>query len=251
AQHFDAFFIVNLAQFFRDIGVFAGYQPLLQKLHDGHFGTNGVVKIGELHADSARAHHHHSFRLFFERHGFAVFDNFLSVYFQVGQFFGATAGSDDDVLGAVFGLFARGVGHFHFFAAQQLPVAFYHGDFVFTQQELYAFAHAVGHFAAAFYHAVKIGFGGAHADTVIGSVLDVFKYLRTFEQRLGRDAAPVETNSAQRFALHDGYFHTQLRSPDSRYITARAAAHHDQIKIHIVRIFRLKMDLFWQKTAQR
>ena len=44
------------------------------------------------------------------------------------------------------------------------------------------------------------------------------------QQRLGRNAAPVQADAAQMFPLHDGGLHAKLRRPDGRDIAAGTAA---------------------------
>jgi len=83
-------------------------------------------------------------------------------------------------------------------------------DFVFLHEECHTFAHAVGHTAAALDDPVEIGLGIRDLDPIIRSVFDVFEDLGTFEQGLGRNAAPIEADSAQRFAFNDSHLEAQL-----------------------------------------
>src|SRR6185312_5514383 len=50
------------------------------------------------------------------------------------------------------------------------------------------------------------------------------------QQRLGRDAAPVEADAAEVFALHESGFHAELRRADGGDVAARAAAQHDEVE---------------------
>ena len=54
--------------------------------------------------------------------------------------------------------------------------------------------------------------------------------LRAAQQRLGRDAAPVEADAAELVALDDRGLHAELRRADRRDIAARPAAEHDQVE---------------------
>src|SRR5690348_12521576 len=49
------------------------------------------------------------------------------------------------------------------------------------------------------------------------------------QQRLGRDAPPVQADAAQQFALDDRSLETELRSPDRRDIAAGPGAEDDEI----------------------
>src|SRR3546814_5539890 len=53
------------------------------------------------------------------------------------------------------------------------------------------------------------------------------------QQRLGRDAAPVEADAAEVRALHHRGLQLQLRGADRRHIAARPAADNDHIVIRI------------------
>ena len=48
--------------------------------------------------------------------------------------------------------------------------------------------------------------------------------LRAAQQRLGRNAAPIEADAAELIALDDRGLHAELRRPDRRDIAARPAA---------------------------
>jgi hypothetical protein len=216
------FFIELLAHLFVLVG-----HDARQELHDGHLGADGVVEVAELHADGPRTHDHHRGGLLFEHHGLAVADDLLVVDLQVGQFAGPAAGSQDDVLGFVDGLFAVRAGHFHLFALLQLARAGNVVDLVFAEEELHALGHAGGHVAAALDHAAEVGLGVAHLDAVVLRVVDVFEHLGAFEQGLGGNAAPVEAHAAQFGHLHYAHFHLQLRSANSGYVPPRTAADHE------------------------
>src|SRR5271170_7220038 len=53
------------------------------------------------------------------------------------------------------------------------------------------------------------------------------------EQRLGRDAAPVETDAAEIIALDDGGLEAELRGADGADIAARARADDDDVEIRL------------------
>ena len=51
-------------------------------------------------------------------------------------------------------------------------------DLVFAEQELDAFAHAVGHAPAALYHSTEVYRCVSHRDAVISGMVDIFKNIR-------------------------------------------------------------------------
>src|SRR3546814_19356505 len=67
-----------------------------------------------------------------------------------------------------------------------------HIDLVFLHQKLDTLAHAVGYTAAALHDGTEIGFAAIDLDAIICGVVQVLKYLSAFEQRFGRDTAPVK-----------------------------------------------------------
>ena len=97
----------------------------------------------------------------------------------------------------------------------------------FFHQKLDALVHPVGDRAAARDHAAKIGLGARHFDAIISGVVDVFKDVRAFQKGFCRDAAPVEADAAEAFALDDGHFEFQLAGADGGDISAGAGADDD------------------------
>src|SRR3546814_18789380 len=53
------------------------------------------------------------------------------------------------------------------------------------------------------------------------------------QQRLGRDAAPVETDAAKILALDDRGFQAELRRADRRNIAAGAGAEDDEVVVGV------------------
>ena len=74
--------------------------------------------------------------------------------------------------------------------------------------------------------------GGDRAFELQAVILGVFGEMQDFrraQQRLGRDAAPVEADAAQMLALDDGGLQPQLRGADRRHIAAGAGADDDDV----------------------
>jgi hypothetical protein len=65
---------------------------------------------------------------------------------------------------------------------------------------------------------------------VILGVLQVVENFRRPQQRLGRNAAPVEADAAEIFALNNGGLESELRRADRGDITARARTDDDDVE---------------------
>ena len=86
-------------------------------------------------------------------------------------------------------------------------------DFIFLEQKLNAFAHAIRpRRGYALPYRAKIGFGIFHFNAVVFCMIDVFKHLRAFKQGFCRNTAPVKAYTAQAFFFHHTHFHAQLRA---------------------------------------
>jgi hypothetical protein len=87
----------------------------------------------------------------------------------------------------------------------------------------------LGHPARAFHHRVNVGSDILSGEAVILGMLHIVENLRRAQQRLGRDAAPVEANPAEVFTLDNGDFQAKLRGTDRRDISAGSGAEDDEV----------------------
>ena len=118
--------------------------------------------------------------------------------------------------------------------AGQRALAHMHRDLVLLHQVRDALVELLGDTAAAFHHRFEIGLDLAgDLEPVILGVLGVVEDLGRAQQRLGRDAAPVEADTAEQFAFDDGGLEAQLRAADRRDIAAGAASEHDDVVIGV------------------
>jgi len=74
--------------------------------------------------------------------------------------------------------------------------------------------------------------GRRYLDAVVFSVLNVFKNLSAFDERLSGDAAPVEADTSEVFAFHDCDFHAKLGGTDGGGVSAGATADNDEVVSH-------------------
>jgi len=226
----DALLLKGLLEGLADLFVFVRNNAR-QVLYDGHLSPHGVVDVGEFHPDGSGADNHHALGLLGQHHGLAVPDDFFAVLGQVGQHAATSARGDDDVLRADH--LGSGLAlDLDLAAGHQGTVAHVHVDFIFLHQELNALGHAVGDVAAAAHHLAEIVLGILHRNSVFLGVLNVLKHLRTLNQRLSGNAAPVKADSAQAFFFNHRRFQAQLASADRGHIAAGAGAQYQYVVFH-------------------
>src|SRR5581483_7211151 len=68
---------------------------------------------------------------------------------------------------------------------------------------------------------------------VISGVLEIVEDFSRAQQRLGRDAPPVEADAAEVIALHDCSLEAELCGPDRGDIAAGAGADDENIEIRV------------------
>jgi hypothetical protein len=201
----------------------------IEHLDDGHVRAHVVVEAGELHADRTRSDDQQPGRHLGRRHRRPVRPDPLAVGLGEGQVAGAGAGGDDDVLRLDIGLLAVLARHGQLARRGQYAGAHVHGDLVLLHQVRDALIELLRHAARALHHGLQVGADLVGDQPVILGVLHVVEDLGRAEQRLGRDAAPVEADAAQQLALDDRRLETQLRGADRRHIAAGARAEHDHV----------------------
>lgn len=197
-------------------------------LHDGDFDPQRRIEPSELAADGARTHDDHRFGQFRKRQGLTRRDDALAVNGHERHFARARPRGQNDVVGFVL----RAV-HVEFSGGREPSESRYEVDVVLAQQEGHAFAHGLGHAARAGHDFFQIGLHFAReVESVMCGRFAVGVNLRAFQQRLGRDAAPVEAHAPGFGPLHERYFAAQLRSAYGGDVAARSASHDDNIVFH-------------------
>src|SRR4029077_11383692 len=154
----------------------------------------------------------------------------LAVWLEPGQHACTRAGSEDDVLGAEIGNLLAVLGDGDLALAGKLPLAVEHCDLILLHEEADAARELLRHLARPLDHllGVEADLLGRKAELV--EIVEEMVDLRRAQQRLGRDAAPVEADAAEMLALDDRRLHAELRRPDRRDITAGAGADDDEIE---------------------
>lgn len=129
-----------------DFVVFDG-KHARQHFHDGDFGAEGIVDVGEFNTDRACADDHHRLRLLRQDHGFFRANNGGAVVGKGRKRTGFASGGDQDVSRVEHLLAAIGGGDFDFSRGGDRAEATNVVDFVFLEQILNAACETIGHLA--------------------------------------------------------------------------------------------------------
>src|SRR6185437_131249 len=149
---------------------------------------------------------------------------------EPGQRARSGAAGDDEILGVELADRLAVLGDAEASLAEQLPLAVDHRDLVLLHQEADAVRKLLCHLARALDH-----FLGVIGDLLGGEAIGIEAVqqvvdLGASQQRLGRDAAPVEADAAEMLALDHRRLHAELRGADRRDIAARPAAENEGIE---------------------
>ena len=222
-----------------DVGVFHR-QDAVRHFDHRHVRADRVVEAGELDADRAGAHDQHAPRQRRRRERLAVAPHGLAVGGHCGQLARARAGGEHDVRGRYRARPAIRRGDVQPAFAGEAAVAGEHGHAVLLHQTRHALVELGGHRARARHHRGQVGGRRRHLDAVGGRVPHQPQHVGRAQQRLGRDAAPVQADAAQLRLLHQRGLHAELRGADGGHVAARPAADHDHVKRGIVHVAVLR-----------
>ena len=211
----------------RDVLVLDREDPV-EHLDDRHLGAHVRIEAGELDADRARADDEQFGRHLLGHHRMAVGPDACPVRLGEGQVAGAGAGRDDDVLRGELGLRPL-PGDGQLALGREGAVAFDHRHLVLLHQALDAGIQLPGDLAAAVDDFGEVEADLLRAQAVGRSVGQIVVDLGGAQQRLGRDAAPVQTDAAKLLPLDDRDLETELARPDRRDIAAGPGAEDDQV----------------------
>src|SRR3546814_12625534 len=103
------------------------------------------------------------------------------------------------------------------------------GDCVLIHQEGDALAQLLRDAAAALHHRVDVGADLRRDEAIIDRMLHIMIDFGRAQQRLGRDAAPVEANAAKILALDDCGLEAHLLRADRSTLARGAGAGVDEI----------------------
>src|SRR3546814_488614 len=119
-------------------------------------------------------------------------------------------------------------------------------NLVFLHQELDAARELGRDLARALDHLLRVDGDLAFNLEAVGfGVLDVAVDLGRAQQRLGRDAAPVQADAAELVALDDGGLEAQLGRADRRGIAAGAGAEDDDVETGVAHVGSSPLTAAW------
>ncbi len=114
--------------------------------------------------------------------------------------------------------------------ARELGETVEHRDLVLLHQMRDAGGELLGDGARALHDLLQVELDIVRREAELAHVVEQMVDLGGAQQRLGRDAAPVEADAAEMLGLDDRDLHFQLRGADCRDIAARAATDDHQVK---------------------
>lgn len=181
-----------------DFGIHTRATYLAEELDDGDFGAKARPDRSHLQTDDAATNDNHLLGDFLQGNGAGAGNDLFLVNGEAGEGRGLGAGGDDDVLAADRSLatvnkvdldgvlVGKGTGALDVF------------DVVLLEQELDTLGEAGNRRLLGLHHLLEVELDIADLDTaVLGVVQDLVVEMRVVQQRLGGDAADVETGAAQ------------------------------------------------------
>ena len=236
AEDLDALLLELLAREACDLGVLDG-KDLRQHLDHGDVGAHGVEERRELDADRAGTDHQQRFRHPLRHHRLKIGPDQFLVGLQPRQHARPGAGGEDDVLGLIGALAQRALRRFdggllHRDLAGRIDrgLAPDHRDLVLLHQEADAVIEAFRDAARARHHGLRIERDFLGGKPVILGVLHVVVDFGRAQQRLGRDAAPVQADAAEIGFFDDRGLEAELGGADRGDVAAGAGADDDDVE---------------------
>jgi hypothetical protein len=114
--------------------------------------------------------------------------------------------------------------------ARELRLPVEHRHLVLLEQETDPRGQLLGDATGALDHLLQVKTDVVRTEAELVEVMQQVRDFGTAQQRLGRDAAPVEADAAQMLALDDHGLHAELRGADRGDIAAGAAADDHEIE---------------------
>ena len=213
-------------------------QDLRLHFKQRHLSSKRVKEVRELDADRAGAQHQERFRLDLKCERLPAGRNAHPIGGDARERARLGAGGNehrpagDRLRFAVGGrdhhLLERGIGGLLDLRATDEII-----DLVGAEEVLDSLCHRVGDAAAPLHDRREIVIDlPLQRKAVVAQVADKLFYFRAFEQRLGRDAAPVQARTARPLDLHTGDFFAKLHRADRTDVAGRPAANNDEVILH-------------------
>ena len=242
-KDFNPLLFKPLARISRDFRVLDG-QNLRQHFDDSHLGAHGPIKGSEFDSDRARTHDDQALRKPVWDHGFEIGPDEPTVGLDARQHARPRAGRDDNVLGPIGAGPENALGDLSLRLHRRLfrgvdenlarlgdrRLAPDHIDLVLLEQKTDAAIQLARHGARALDDSGRIEADLAiDGEAIVLGVVQVMEDFRRAQQRLGRNAAPVEADAAEMLALDDSGPEAELRRANGRDIAAWSAADDEDV----------------------
>src|SRR3954465_12817769 len=226
-HHFDALLLERPLQLGRD-GFILERNNTRQQLDQRHVAAESSKDGPELDADRTRSHDHNRFGNLLESDRFVAGDDSLSIDIYARNTSRLRPGRDNDLLPRRDRLLLP-VCDVDRPLTGEPPAALDPVDLVLLEQQLDAASQPFDDAVLARVHALHVNADGrvAEGKSPLLPLLSNLQRVRMFEERLGGNAAPVQTGTAQHgCALDDGGAQAKLRRPNRGDVTARARPNH-------------------------
>src|SRR3954451_1170279 len=235
-QDLDALFLELLAGKRRNLRVFRR-QYLWQYLDHRHLGAEVAIERSKLDPDRTRPHHQKRFRHALRQHGLKVRPDQLLVRFEPRQHPRACAGSKNDVLRLIAVGAERTFGRLGLAGPDRdlarrvnNRLAPDDGHLVLPHQKADTVIEPLRHHARSLDDGSGIVADVLGREAVVLRVLHVVEDLGRAQQRLGRDAAPVETNAAKIISFDNRRLEPELCRADRGDVAAGPRADDDDVE---------------------
>jgi len=206
-------------------------EDVCQRLDDEHLRAHTRIHGRELETDHAAADDQQVLRNAFELNGIVGIEDRVAIArprLDVDR--RATRCDNDRLRGVLVGRAVfllerdRVLGRERRFAVSE-------GHVVRLEQRVHAADVAAHDFVFERDDARAVDFGRRHLDADLGRVVDLPGDLADVEQRLGRDAAPIEADAADLVAIEAHDVLSQLPETNRRVISARTRADHQSVDV--------------------
>src|SRR3954447_1706936 len=229
-EDLDALLLERAFEFSGDGFVLDRHQPR-QQLDDRDVTAEAAEDRREFDADRAAAHDGDRLRDRLHVDRFVTRDDPLAIDLDARHAARLRAGGDDDLLARGKRLLVA-FGDLHRALAGDAPRSFDPVDLVLLEQELDAAGQSLDDLVLAGLYLVHVeGNGGLpEREAPFLPVLRDLERVRVLEQRLGRDAAPVQARAAEDGRAFDhGRLEADLRGADGGHVAARPRADDDNV----------------------
>ncbi len=227
---FHALFFQHALELLGDVAVHRS-ENLVHELDHGDLGAEAVPDRSQLEADHPAADDDQLARNLVKLQRTGGGDHLLFVDLHTRQGHDVGAGGDDDILCLNLRDLAVLGGHLDLACGQDLAGAVEGIDLVLLDQEADPADVGVDHILLVFHHDRQVELRLVDLDAEhVEAVTGLLEHFRGMQQRLGRNAADVETGAAVGGALFDNsYLQTELGRLDRTDIPPRAGSDDDEI----------------------